>query len=68
MTDATINIHAPAVTEQEALAFMFHHLSLAATYFEATPTNIRTPDCFSAPAMRVWLEAMEGLYPSEEAA
>jgi hypothetical protein len=68
MEEKTIGVDVPPVTEQEAVAFMFHHLKLAAAYFEATPTEIRTPDHFSASAMRMWLEAMESLYPEEIAA
>ena len=64
----TIRIDIPPVDdEQEALVLMFHHLKMAAAYFEATPTSIGTvPDVHSAPAIRAWLEAMEGLYPEDE--
>lgn len=62
-----INVCVPPVEdEQEALQLMLHHLTLAASYFEATPKDISVPDSFSAPAMRAWLEAMEGLYPEED--
>jgi len=49
--------------EQEALTFMFHHLKLAAAYFEATPKTFDIPEHFSAAPMRAWAEAMEALYP-----
>ena len=62
------NIDAPPVAdEQEALSLMFHHLYLAAAYFEAAPSNIDKckPQTFSAPAIWAWLDAMDKLYPDE---
>lgn len=59
----------PVKDEQEALFLMFHHLQLAAAYFEATPTRIAysdVPETFSEDAMREWLSVMDGLYPQEE--
>lgn len=57
----------PVVDEQHALRLMFHHLELAASYFEATPKVISiVPDVFSVTAMKAWLEAMEALYPVEQ--
>lgn len=53
--------------EQEALALMFHHLKLAAAYFEASPTTFDIPEHFSAAPMRAWADAMEALYPELEA-
>jgi hypothetical protein len=64
-----INIDVPPVDdEQEALALMFHHLKLAAAYFEATPNTFDIPEHFSAAPMRAWAEAMEALYTEMEAA
>lgn len=34
-----INVCAPAVTEEQAIALVVHHLQLAAMYFEATPDD-----------------------------
>lgn len=53
----------PLEDAEEAAALMFHHLKIAAAYFEAMPLNVRTPEHFSKPAMIAWLEAMEALYP-----
>jgi len=62
----TINVDVcPVEDEQEALFLMLHHLKLAATYFEATPTTFDIPDTFSKPAMRAWLDGMEKLYPED---
>ncbi len=65
----SINIDAPPVdNEQAALALMFHHLQLAAAYFEATPseiTNEMVPEGHSRSAQFAWLAAMEALYPEE---
>lgn len=61
-----INVDVPPVEdEQAALVLMFHHLQLAATYFEATPTEIVVPDTFSRSAITAWLGAMEALYPED---
>ena len=61
-----INVDAqPVKVELEALFLMFHHLKLAATYFEATPINFDLPNTFSQPAMRAWLDGMEKLYPED---
>ena len=63
-----INVDVPPVSdEQAALALMFHHLRLAAAYFEATPSKIAdVPEGFSAPAMFAWIEAMEDQDPQED--
>tara|TARA_Y100001963_G_scaffold13086_1_gene16352 strand:- start:417 stop:620 length:204 start_codon:yes stop_codon:yes gene_type:complete len=63
-----INVDMPAVTdERDALRLMFHHLELAASYFEATPKVISAvPNGFSAAAMTAWISAMDALYPEEE--
>lgn len=65
-----INVAVPPVSdEQAALTLMFHHLQLAATYFEATPARIAysdVPEGFSEDAMRSWLTVMDGLYPQED--
>lgn len=67
----TIGVDVPPVEhEQEALLLMFHHLKLAAAYFEATPLDIDLadlPDVHSKTAMWRWLESMDALYPQEEA-
>ena len=65
----TINIDiSPVEHEQEAFTLMLHHLKLAASYFEATPSPIESGEwlsTFSAPAILVWIQAMEGLYPKD---
>lgn len=56
----------PVEDEQEALTLMLHHLKLAAAYFEATPTDITREMVgytYSAPAIMLWLQGMEALYP-----
>lgn len=64
-----INIDVPPVADEEtALCLMFHHLQLAAAYFEATPATFEIPEHFSASAMRAWAGVMERLYPEMEAA
>lgn len=65
-----VGVDAPPVSgPSEAETLLFHHLRLAAMYFEATDMNLceRLPaDEFSRPAMAAWAEAMEALYPEEE--
>ena len=34
-----VGVDVPPVTEDEALEFVIHHLSLAAAYYEATPND-----------------------------
>ena len=65
----SINVDvSPVDDEEEALLLMFHHLKLAATYFEATPSVINdVPETFHTSAMWAWLQAMDDLYPREEA-
>ena len=59
----TIGIDVPPVdNEQEALALMFYHLKMAAAYFEASPTEIETPDTHSKYAIQAWLMQMEAMY------
>jgi hypothetical protein len=61
----TINIDGlPVESEQEAMTLMFHHLALAAQYFEATPLELVFPETFSAPAMKAWADGMNALYPA----
>lgn len=66
-----INVDAPPADDaQQAEFLMLHHLRLAAMYFEATDENLcpRLPtDDFSRPAMAAWVEAMEALYPDNDA-
>jgi hypothetical protein len=66
----SINVNVPPVEdEQAALALMFHHLALAAAYFEATPQDISVddvPDVFSKTAIMWWLQGMEALYPGDD--
>jgi hypothetical protein len=61
----SVYVSAPPVeNEQEALTLMFHHLELAAAYFEETPRAISPiPDTHSRPAVCAWLAEMEALYP-----
>ncbi len=65
-----INVDVPPVDdEQAALTLMFHHLQLAAAYFEATPSEILVedvPDVFSRGPIFAWLQGMEALYPEED--
>lgn len=65
----SIGIDAPRVENAaEAETLLFHHLRLAAMYFEATDENLtrRVPSGeFSAPAMTEWVAAMEKLYPED---
>jgi hypothetical protein len=59
----------PVENEEEALKLMLYHLKMAAMYFEATPEKIVVNDFqdeFSAPAILVWIDAMEKLYPKDE--
>jgi len=56
----------PSVTdEQEAEALMFYHLKMAAAYFEVTGLSHKIPEEFSSPAMKIWLDAMDALYPED---
>jgi len=60
-----INVDVAGVMdESEAQILMFHHLALAASYFEAAGTNIpkKIPSDFSQVAMKAWLLEMEGIY------
>lgn len=65
----SIGVDAPRVEDgEEAERLLFHHLKLAAMYFEATNTDLgeRLPaDEFSLPAIKAWVEQMEALYPEE---
>jgi hypothetical protein len=65
-----LTVDVPPVDDGEAaLTLMFHHLQLAAAYFEATPSLIELKDIpatFSAAPIRAWLAAMEALYPEDE--
>lgn len=67
----SIGIDVPAVDSgKEAEVLLFHHLALAAAYFEATnPALIdRVPgDRSDTTAVRAWVVAMEALYPEDEA-
>lgn len=67
----SIGVDVPGVdSEQEAEVLLFHHLALAAAYFEATnPALIdRVPgNRFDTTAVRAWVVAMEALYPEDEA-
>ena len=62
-----MNIEAPPVAdENEAALLMFHHLRLAAAYFEAAPKDITVDSIhFSLPAIVAWISAMEALYPDD---
>lgn len=56
----------PVENEQEAMTLMFHHLALAAQYFEATPLVFKYPETHSQSAMKAWVRAMNELYPESE--
>lgn len=56
------NVLPPVNDEAEAETLMFHHLALAAQYFEMTGASHTIPSTFSSPAMKVWIAAMEALY------
>jgi hypothetical protein len=62
-----IYVDAPLVkNEQEALFLMFHHLELAAAYFEAAPAAVQVADVFSHAAICPWLQEMDSLYTRDE--
>jgi len=65
-----LTVDVPPVDDEEAaLTLMFHHLQLAAAYFEATPSPIELEDIpatFSAAPIWAWLLAMGALYPEDE--
>lgn len=51
----------------EAETLMFYHLRLAAQLFEATDNHLTIPrDEFSSPAIKVWVQAMDALYPDSD--
>jgi hypothetical protein len=55
--------------EQEALSLMFHHLELAAAYFEAASAAVQVtdvPDVFSHAAICPWMQEMDSLYTRDE--
>jgi len=74
-TKPKLGIDVPPVTEDEALELMIHHLSLAASYYEATPNNydnnykemerimtLHNIPSYTSPALkaaRVWLHAID---------
>lgn len=58
----------PVENEQEGLALMMHHLQLAAAYFEAAPLGLQSRylgEHHSMPAIKVWIQAMDELYPDD---
>ena len=61
-----INVDVAGVKDgSEAKTLMFHHLALAASYFEAAgcaDKPAKVPDHFSRVAMKAWLLEMEAIY------
>lgn len=70
MTKTLVHIDMVSVTEDDAVKFMIHHLSLAASYFEAVPINtgpIKTAIRHTLPDMAAeaaidWLNRLDAQY------